>query len=224
MKLLSISDKKYALIHSPQLRERFQDVDFVIGCGDLPYYYLEYVFETLQVPLFFVRGNHNYVEEFHAAGVSTSPRGGIDLHQRNARWQGILMAGVEGSVRYNNRGYFQYTQSEMWGHVIGLVPGLLINKMFYGRYLDIFITHSPPWEIHDKPDRTHQGIKAFRWLVKVFQPRYHFHGHIHVYQVDTQTETQLGATQVINTYGFRETDLDLPYRQINTGIDDSRRT
>ncbi len=224
MNLLSISDKRYKLIHSPQVRERFPDVDFVIACGDLPYYYLEYIFETLEVPLFFVRGNHNHLEEFHAAGVRRSPQGALDLHQRNVHWQGILLAGVEGSVRYNNRGYFQYTQSEMWGHVITLVPRMLLNRMRYGRYLDIFVSHAPPWEIHDKPDLTHQGIKAFRWLLKVFQPQYHFHGHVHVYQVDTQTETQLGATRVINTYGFRETTLDLPHRQINTGTGDSLKT
>jgi Icc-related predicted phosphoesterase len=75
--------------------------------------------------------------------------------------------------------------------------------------LDIFITHAPPWEIHDKKDRTHQGIKAFRWLIQTFQPRYHFHGHIHVYQVDTQIETEFHNTLVINTYGFRETRLEL---------------
>ncbi len=115
MKLLSISDKKYKLIHSPQVRERFPDVDFVIACGDLPYYYLEFIFETLEVPLFFVRGNHNHLEEFHAAGVRRFPRGCIDLHRRVSHWNGISIAGVEGSLQYNNRGYFQYTQNEMLG-------------------------------------------------------------------------------------------------------------
>jgi len=224
IRLLSVSDKKYHLIHSPQVRERFDDMDFVIGCGDLPYYYLEHIAETLQVPLFYVRGNHNHVEEFSSAGVRTSPKGCIDLHGRNARWNRILMAGVEGSTRYNNRGSFQYTQSEMWGHVLGLVPGMLVNKLMHGRFLDVFISHAPPWGIHDKQNLTHQGIKAFRWLINVFSPSYHFHGHIHVYQVETQTETLVSNTNVINTYGFRETILDLTHRQINTGIDESLNT
>ena len=208
MKLLSISDKKYHLIHSPQVRERFPDVDFVIGCGDLPYYYLEYISEMLGVPLFFVRGNHNHLEEFHSTGVLRYPRGCIDLHRQVRRWNGILMAGVEGSLQYNSRGYFQYTQTEMWWNVFSLVPGLLLNKLRYGRYLDLFVTHAPPWEIHDEKDRTHQGIKAYRWFLQTFEPRYHFHGHIHVYQIDTQTETKCQNTLVINTYGFRVTELD----------------
>ncbi|HBX70650.1 MAG TPA: metallophosphoesterase [Chloroflexi bacterium] len=213
VKLLSISDKQYRLLHSPGVRERFGDADFVIGCGDLPYYYLEYISETLRVPLFYVRGNHNFPEEFYRAGALKSPRGCLDLHRRLRHWNGILLAGVEGSLQYNNRGYYQSTQSEMWLHVFSLVPGMLLNKWRYGRYLDIFVSHAPPWDIHDEKDRTHQGIKAFRWLLQTFQPHYHFHGHIHVYQLDTQTETQFGKTLIINTYGFRETMLELSANQ-----------
>ena len=210
MKLLSVSDKKYHLIHSPKIRELFPDTEFVIGCGDLPYYYLEYISEALGVPLFYVRGNHNHLEEFHRAGVSRAPRGCFNLHCQTRRWNDVLIAGVEGSLKYNNRGYFQYTQEEMWWHVFSLVPGMLLNKLKYGRYLDLFVTHAPPWEIHDQKDLTHQGIKAFRWLLKTFKPRYHFHGHIHVYQLDTQIETEFHDTLVVNTYGFRVTDLNLP--------------
>ncbi|MFC1997844.1 metallophosphoesterase [Chloroflexota bacterium] len=209
MNLLSVSDKKYHLIHSPEVRERFPHTDFVIGCGDLPYYYLEYISEMLNVPLFFVRGNHNHPEEYYSDGAHRFPKGCIDLHRQVRNWNGILLAGVEGSLQYNNRGYYQYTQREMWWHVISLIPGLLVNKLRYGRYLDLFVSHAPPWEIHDKKDRTHQGIKAFRWLLQTFKPRYHLHGHIHVYLVDTQTETDFGNTLVINTYGYRETQLKL---------------
>jgi Icc-related predicted phosphoesterase len=209
VKLLSVSDKKYHLIHSPKVRERFPDMDLVIGCGDLPYYYLEYISEMLNVPLFFVRGNHNHPEEFHSEGIRRFPKGCFDLHRRVRRWNGVLMAGVEGSLKYNDRGYFQYTQSEMWWNVFSLIPGMLMSKLKYGRYLDLFVTHAPPWDIHDKQDRTHQGIKAYRWLLQVFQPRYHFHGHIHVYQGDTQIETEFHNTLVINTFGYRETQLEL---------------
>jgi uncharacterized protein len=209
LNLLSVSDKKYHLIQSPKVRERFPATDFVIACGDLPYYYLEYISETLSKPLFFVRGNHNHPKEYHRAGYRRAPRGCFDLHRQVRNWNGILMAGVEGSLRYNNRGYYQFTQSEMWWNVFSLIPGMLLNRLQFGRYLDVFVSHAPPWEIHDKKDRTHQGIKAFRWLLKTFQPRYHFHGHIHVYQVDTQVETQFHNTLVINTYGFRETTLEL---------------
>ena len=40
MKVLSLSDKVVSFIYGPQVKCRFKDVDLVIGCGDLPYYYL----------------------------------------------------------------------------------------------------------------------------------------------------------------------------------------
>ena len=89
------------------------------------------------------------------------------------------------------------------------MPALLFNRIRHGRYLDVFVTHAPPWGIHDKSDRAHRGIKAFRWLLNAFQPRYHFHGHIHVYRPDTITETVFHNTRVLNTYGSLETELDL---------------
>jgi Icc-related predicted phosphoesterase len=209
VKILSMSDRQFVFLKSPGVRERFKDVDLVISGGDLPYYYLESVSEFLRKPLFFVRGNHDPEKEYHAGGIRTFPGGCTDLHRRIVRWDEAIMAGIEGSVRYNNRGQHQYTQSEMWGHVFSLVPGLFINKLRHGRFLDVFVTHAPPWGIHDKSNLTHQGIKAFRWLIKIFQPKYHLHGHIHVYHTDTQIETQFGRTLVINIYGYRVIDLIL---------------
>ncbi len=210
MRILSLSDIEIPFIYSPQVRRRFEGVDLVLGCGDLPYYYLEYVLDALNAPLLFVRGNHDEVVEYSSAGQRTSPHGGVDAHAKVTQCKGALIAGIEGSVRYRP-GPFQYTQSEMWSLVFALAPRLLYNKARYGRYLDIFISHAPPAGIHDGADLTHQGIDAFRWLITVFHPPLYFHGHIHIYRPDTVTETWMGATRVINTYGFRETNFDLPY-------------
>ena len=51
MNVLSISDTVIPLIHSPEIKEKFREVDFVIACGDLPYYYQEYIIEKLKIPL-----------------------------------------------------------------------------------------------------------------------------------------------------------------------------
>ena len=203
-KILSLSDKQVDFIYSSQVKSRFGDVDLILGCGDLPYFYLEYVVSMLNVPLYYVCGNHSNLVEHTSAGPKTHPHGGIDLHRKVVLDKGLIMAGVEGSLRYR-QGPFQYTQSEMWSHVLRIVPSLIRNKARYGRYLDIFISHAPPWGVHDQADLPHQGIKAFRWLLDAFRPRYHFHGHIHVYRNDTQTVTNYQSTMVVNTYGFAET-------------------
>ncbi len=212
MKILSLSDKIVPFIYSPQVRTRFQGTDLVIGCGDLAYYYLEYVLNALDVPLYFVRGNHDEVVEYSQGQQRTAPHGGTDLHRRLVNYKGLLLAGVEGSLRYRP-GEFQYYQSEMWLNVFHLVPGLLANRLRYGRCLDVFITHAAPAGIHDGVDLPHQGIRAFRWLVDVFQPAYHFHGHIHVYRPDTAMETQVGKTRVVNTFGFREIQIEVGDRR-----------
>lgn len=208
MKILAVSDVELGFIYNVQIAQRFQDVDLMISCGDLPYYYLEFMISMLDKPLYFVRGNHASKVEDTVAGERTSPWGAVDLHRRVKRASnGLLVAGIEGSLRYNN-GPNQYSQAEMWSLVFGLVPRLLYNRQRYGRFLDVLVTHAPPWQIHDMSDLPHQGIKAFRWLLKVFKPAYHLHGHIHIYRNDVTTVTQFHQTQVINCYGYRELEIE----------------
>ena len=111
------------------------------------------------------------------------------------------MAGIEGSLLYNY-GPYQYTQAQMWMMVFELVPKLLLNYMRYGRFLDIFITHAPPWKINDMDDPAHQGVKAFRWLIKVFHPQLHLHGHTSNYLGNKNMVSTLGKTTIINVTGY----------------------
>lgn len=208
MNVLSLSDKTIPFIYSPQVRSRFSRIDLILGCGDLPHYYLEYVLNSLDIPTFYVRGNHDESIDYSGAEKKPAPIGGVNMHRRVVFHAGLLIAGIEGSIRYKD-GPFQYTQREMWGHVLHLIPRFLYNRQRYGRYLDIFISHAPPTGIHDENDFPHQGIDAFRWVIKIFQPAYFFHGHVHYYRPDTSWKTRFGRTTVINTYGFRETKISI---------------
>ena len=210
MKLLAVSDAEIALLYSPMIVDRFSDIDLIISCGDLPYYYIEYMISMLNVPCYFVRGNHASVKEFGTAGTRKYPWGAVDLHRRCREDDtGLLLAGMEGSLRYN-LGPYQYTQGQYWQMVLSLVPRFFINKLTLGRYLDVFVTHAPPWKIHDEEDLPHRGIKAFRWLIKVFQPAYMLHGHIHVYRRDTVTRTMIEKTTVQNVYGYKTLTIPTP--------------
>ena len=205
MKLLTVSDKECTRVYSSRIKERFHDVDLAIGCGDLSYYYLEYIISSLDVPLYFVRGNHAKPVEYGCYGSREAPWGAVNLHKKVIRDKdtGLILSGIQGSLRYND-GDYQYTQGEMWVMVMQLLPSLIYNKIRYGRYLDIFVTHAPPWGIHDCDDPTHRGVKAFRWFIKTFQPTYHLHGHVHVYSPLTVTKSKLGKTRVINSYGYKK--------------------
>ena len=196
MNLLAVSDTEIGFLYSPMIKERFTGIDLILSCGDLPYFYIEYIISMLDVPCYYVRGNHASKGEYGVAGIRKAPWGAVDLHRRCVRDKsGLLLAGMEGSLRYNT-GPYQYTQAEYWSMVLSLVPRLLWNKAVLGRYLDIFIAHAPPYHIHDDTDLAHTGIQAFRWLIRVFQPTYFLHGHLHVYRPDTVTRTLSGKTLV----------------------------
>lgn len=206
MKILTLSDEVVPLIYSPRVRVLFSDVDLVVSCGDVPLSYLDFVSSQLCRPLYYVEGNHLRERGENNIRESQAHLGGTDLHRRLARYQSTLLAGMAGCLRYSP-GPYQYTQFEMFLNVFKLVPGLLHNRARYGRSLDLFVTHAPPWGIHDQADLPHQGIKAFRWLDRVFQPALHVHGHVHYYRPDTITETLLGRTRVINAYRYRRVEL-----------------
>ena len=209
MKILAVSDIELGTIYNPKIADRFSDIDLILSCGDLPHYYLEYMVSMLNIPLYYVNGNHTNKVEITTGGERKYPWGATNIHKKSIKDDtGILLAGIEGCLRYN-LGSFQYTQSEMWSLVFRLVPGFFYNKLRYGRYLDIFLTHAPPWKINDQDDLPHQGIKAFRWLIKVFQPVYHLHGHVHVYHNEIISNSHFGNTNVINCYGYKELMFDI---------------
>lgn len=209
MRILTLSDKVEPLLYGPGLKRVVGDVDLVLGCGDLPQYYLDYVVSTLNVPCYFVHGNHAQGAEFLRCGEEQDQRQqrclpqGCNVNGRVVNEQGVLIAGFEGCMRYNKNPRFQYTEREMRSKVLKMAPRLLWNRLRHGRYLDILITHAPSFGIHDGPDLCHQGFRAFLTFMRWFRPRYLIHGHKHVYRPDEVTQTSYHQTEVINTYGYR---------------------
>jgi hypothetical protein len=203
---LTISDKVVDSIYSPAVKTRYAHVDAVISCGDLPYYYLEYLVSVLNKPLYYVRGNHASRVEYGERSERTEPWGAIDLDRTFVHDHDLIMLGFEGSIRYNE-GPVQYSDDEMRFRVLGVMPALFLNRAIHGRYLDVLVTHSPPLGVQDAADRPHRGFSVFRWFLKMFRPRTMLHGHIHVYTPDTSTYTRFHQTDVVNCYGHGEVEL-----------------
>lgn len=203
MKILALSDCVVNWIYSSNSKQLLSDIDLAISCGDLPGEYLDFIVSSLNIPMFFVYGNHSM--DAHGESDQGESNGRINLHRRVRKHGDIFLAGIEGSLRYN-QGDYQYSQFDMWLNVFSIVPQIMRNRIF-GRKLNILVTHAPPFGIQDQTDFAHQGIKAFRWFITVFKPEYHLHGHIHVYRPDTVTETKFGGTRVINVYAYRMLEL-----------------
>jgi Icc-related predicted phosphoesterase len=206
LKILAVSDMIVERLHSMQVSARFPDVQVILGCGDLPYDYLEFLVTAMNVPLLYVPGNH---DPAYVAGETGAHASGCDYIDRTVRTvKGLNIAGLGGSIRYRPGVPNQYTQSQMYTRMSALAAKLLIYLPRHGSLLDILIAHSPPFGIHDEEDPAHIGFSAFKDFIQTFKPRYFLHGHTMVYKNNLiPPVTQLGATTVINVYPYRVIEI-----------------
>jgi len=202
MKILAVSDQVVPDLCGPNLRQQFGDVDMVLSCGDLSYSYLQHIAATLGVPCFYVHGNHDQPEYLSSGDTLMEPGGWINLDGRTVYAREVLLAGLEGSMRYRPEAPYQYTEMEMSLKAWRLAPGLAMNWLRHGRCLDILISHSPPFGIHDGEDPAHRGYRVLRRFAGRFRPRYLLHGHQHTYPQET-CQTRYLSTEVINVHPFR---------------------
>jgi Icc-related predicted phosphoesterase len=209
MKILAVSDRVLDKLYSGQARHMFSDVELLIGCGDLPFYYLDFLTSALDAPLVYVRGNHDEGPQYAADGkIWREVRGGVDIHGKVVARRGLILAGLQGSMRYKAHADYMYSESEMRVAVAQMVPRLLWNRQRFGRALDILVTHSPPYGIHDRLDLPHTGFKVFLSFLRLFKPRYHLHGHVHVYRQDEIVNSTFEETNIINVYPYKVLEID----------------
>jgi Icc-related predicted phosphoesterase len=208
VKILAVSDQVVDRIYGLVSSGHFKDVELIIGCGDLPYEYLEYLVTMLNKPLYYVPGNHD--PKFDLQTSESRAQGGSNLDLKIVRHNKFLIGGFGGCIRYRPDGINQYTQTEGYLRAFRMLPKLFLNQIRYGRSLDILISHSPPFGIHDDTDPAHNGLKALNWLTRIAKPRYHFHGHTHFFKKNiANAETTIGITKIINVY---------PYKTINSNF------
>ena len=205
MRVLTVSDKVEKLFFKEDiLREKCQGVRLILACGDLPSYYLEYLLNSLNVPLYYVPGNHD-----EQAYLPKEPfaQGCKNIDESVIAFEGLLIGGLGGAFRYRN-GEYLYTEKQMQRKARSMIPRMAINKIKYKRYVDILITHAPPLGIHDEQTLSHRGFKTFLKLMERYKPAYLIHGHT---RPDTERKTSVShylSTKIINTYNYRLLDLD----------------
>jgi Icc-related predicted phosphoesterase len=211
MRILAVSDDIASQLYTAGVADRLGRVDVILGCGDLPYYYLEFLATALSAPLFYVHGNHDPLEEYCSGdgdSHKSGPDGGEDVDGKVLWTGGLLMAGLAGCIRYKPDGPYQFTQAEMGLRAAVLAARLLPNRLLRGRWLDVLIAHSPPLGIHDGKDAAHAGFRSFRTLMDVLHPRYLLHGHQHRNYGTGSADTVYGRTQVINVHPYRVINMD----------------
>lgn len=224
MKILCISDYVDPMIYNQNVKQVFPDIDAILCAGDLPTDYIDFIVSVFNKPTYFVFGNHN-LKDFGYYHRINSPQGeqqflkrkefassgakylGFKTHReydfltknKEGKYSPLLIAGVSGSNKYNN-GPSQYTNNQMKLKLIKMIPKLISNKLKYGRYLDIFLTHATPRHIHDHEDPCHKGFECFNWFIEKFMPTYMVHGHIHLYDLREERVSVHKNTTIINAY------------------------
>jgi len=177
----------------------------VLGCGDLPFDYLEYLVSRLDVPLLYVPGNHDpglqapdltWMPLRSELPPMPGPQGCVNIDGRLFEAAGLRIAGLGGSLRYK-AGANQYSQAQMGWRALKLELKVRLGRVRHGRTLDVLVTHAPPFGAAEAVDSAHVGFVAFARLIRNFQPLLAVHGHIHPYGRQLP-ERQIKATRVIN--------------------------
>lgn len=241
MKILCVSDYVDPMIYNPKVKELFSDIDMILCAGDLPMDYVDFIVSVFNLPTYFIFGNHN-LNDFHMYHKSSDSFNGIRINPnsthsfhggtyigfktlenkdfsvinpKNGKKTPLLLLGLSGSISYN-KGLNQYTDRQMFWKILKLVPKLFLNKLKYGRYVDIFLTHASPRHIHDHEDPCHLGFECFNWFLKKFHPAYMVHGHIHLYDMRETRVSKHYGTVVVNAYAHHVIEFPIPETDENS--------
>jgi hypothetical protein len=199
----------------------------ILGCGDLPFEYLGYLMNALDVPLVFVPGNHDpdlSGYRVSRAGLTLRaglparppwPDGAVSADGRVVDVAGLRIAGLGGSRRYRP-GPNQYSDQQQARRARRLVVRSWLSRprRRRSRRLDVLLTHAPPRGVGDGPDPAHQGFPAFNVLAERLQPALLLHGHVDPDPADHRDHL-LGGTLVRNATGWQLFDLDPATGRVN---------
>ena len=196
--------------------------DLILGCGDLPFEYLGYLMNALDVPLVFVPGNHDPdVSGYRVsrggltlrAGLPARPPwpdGAVSADGQLVGVAGLRIAGLGGSRRYRP-GPNQYSdrQQARRARRLALNARLHRSPAHHGRAhrLDVLLTHAPPRGVGDGSDPAHQGFPSLNILAGRLHPALLLHGHVDPGPAGPR-DHQLGRTLVRNVTGWQLFDLE----------------
>jgi hypothetical protein len=185
--------------------------ELVLACGDLPFEYLGYLMNALDVPLVFVPGNHDpQLTGYRTsragltlrAGFSAQPPwpdGAVSVDGRIVDVAGLRIAGLGGCPRYCD-GPNQYTSRQQSLRAWRLAGRAMLRPALDGRRVDVLLTHAPPSGVGDEPDPPHQGFRALHALVARLNPAVLLHGHV-LHEATARPDRRLGNTIVRNVTG-----------------------
>jgi predicted phosphodiesterase len=197
MKILCLSDQEDLGLWDYYTPEKLKGIDLIVSCGDLDPAYLEFLTTMSNLPLLYVRGNHDTKYD------QKPPLGCIDIDDQVYNFKGLRILGLGGSMRYGNRADM-YSEAEMAKRIRRLKGTFSFTNGF-----DILLSHAPAENYGDQEDLPHHGFACFNALLDAYQPKYMLYGHVHQNYGDFQrVRNHPCGAQVINCCG--KYVLDVP--------------
>jgi hypothetical protein len=209
--VLAVSDEVDEGLYADLTPVRAAEV--VVACGDLPFDYLGYLMNGLDVPLVFVPGNHDRDlsgYRYSRAGLPIRagmpdrppwPDGAVNADRAVVEAAGLCFAGLGGCRRYGD-GPNQYTDRQFARRARALRRRARRRR----RPVDVLLTHAPPRGVGDGADPPHQGFAALHGVVAALQPSVLLHGHVLPHDA-TAPDRSLGRTAVRNVTGRHLLDI-----------------
>lgn len=192
MKILVLADHKSKYLYDFYEPDKLKDIDLIISCGDLSPVYLSFFVTLCNVPLLYVKGNHDERYE------ETPPEGCICIEDDIYEYEGVRILGLGGSMEYIPKASNQYSEEKMRRRVRKLKYKLWRKKGF-----DILVAHAPAYKINDLEDLPHRGFEVFRTLMEKYEPKFFFHGHVHAnYSRDFKRTDTYGKTTIVNAFEY----------------------
>ena len=212
MRILCVSDTQDSIVYSPGGKQYVGKVDLALSCGDLPLECYDYISTVYSCDVCYVYGNHNLqhfsqamnsnliVEKVRKEDMLPVFFGNmVDGKTMYFKEKNIIVAGLGGCMLYNGKPG-QYSERQMERRIRKLHPFLVKNKILYGRYLDILVTHAPPYGIGDGEDLCHTGFRCFRTFIEKYSPSYVLHGHVHLDDINSKRVYTYERTKIVNVY------------------------
>ena len=129
MKILCLADEENKAYWDYFRKEKLDDIDLILSCGDLKADYLTFLVTMGHAPLLYIHGNHD-------EGYRTRPPEGCDcIDDKVVTFRGLRIVGLGGCLRYRP-GEYQYSEADMQRR---------IRRMSWKlrKGVDIVVAHAP---------------------------------------------------------------------------------
>ena len=213
MKILLLADREEKALWdfwSDERKESLKDISLILSAGDLRAEYLEFLVTMLNVPLVYVRGNHDApYQKRPPEGCIDADGSLVEVECTDMRMPGserdvirVRILGMGGSMRYRPGPPDMYTENEMRRRLNSAFINSFASAAPMRRGFDILLTHAPARDHGDMDDPAHRGFECFNDILNKYRPALHCFGHVHQEYGDFERESiHPSGTVLINACG-----------------------